>query len=74
MRLPNWATFARHVLEGIIEHVRVHREPWRISYMAQSTNEIAPVKIDRKWRGDGLIVFRPTAAEVDEWSRARIRS
>lgn len=72
VRIPPWATFTRHIFEGILEHVRLHRERWQIRTMVQSTCEIAPVKIDEKWSGDGLIVFRPTQREIDAWSARRI--
>ena len=72
VRIPPWATFTRHIFEGIIEHVRLHRERWQIRTMVESTCEIAPVKIDEAWSGDGLIVFRPTQREVDAWSARRI--
>jgi LacI family transcriptional regulator len=67
VRIPPWATFTRHIFDGIIEHVRLHKERWQIRTMVESTNEVAPVKIDDKWRGDGLIVFRPTQREVNAW-------
>ena len=72
VRIPPWASFTRDVIAGIIAHVRLHRERWQICSMVESTNEIAPVKIDERWAGDGLIVFRPTQREVDSWAAKRI--
>lgn len=68
VRIPSWATFTRNIFEGILDHVRLHRERWQLCTMVQSTGEIAPVRIDGNWAGDGLIVFRPTQREVDAWS------
>ena len=72
VRIPPWATFTRHIFDGIIEHVRLHRERWQIRTMVESTSEIAPVKINEKWSGDGVIVFRPTKREADAWKDRRI--
>lgn len=72
VRIPPWATFTRHIFEGILEHVRLHRERWQIRTMVQSTSEIAPVKIDEKWSGDGIIVFRPASRELAAWRARRI--
>lgn len=72
VRIPPWATFTRHIFEGIIDHVRIYREQWNILSSAESTNEIEPVKIDKNWTGDGLIVFRPAREEVEAWKSKRI--
>lgn len=68
VRIPTWATFTRHIFEGIIGYVRLHRERWQIRTVVDSTNEIEPVQIDKDWEGDGLVVFRPTQGEVDAWT------
>lgn len=67
IRIPAWATFARGIFGGIVRFMRLNRESWQIRYMIESTNEISPVKIDKHWSGDGLIVFRPSVSEVDAW-------
>ncbi|MCB1095070.1 MAG: DNA-binding transcriptional regulator [Verrucomicrobiae bacterium] len=72
VRIPSWATFTRHIFEGILEHVRLHRERWQIRTMVESTSEIAPVVIDERWSGDGLIVFRPAARELRAWQARKI--
>jgi LacI family transcriptional regulator len=72
IRIPAWATFMREIFGGIVRYMRINRQSWQIRYMTETTNEIAPVKIDANWSGDGIIVFRPSEAEVTAWQKRGI--
>lgn len=62
IRIPAWARFTHEVYRGVMLYMREH-EPWQIQTPLDSTNEIEPVRINRFWKGDGLIAFRLTPAE-----------
>lgn len=34
------------IFSGIVRYMRLNRQTWQIRYMTETTNEIAPVKID----------------------------
>jgi LacI family transcriptional regulator len=72
VRIPAWATFTREIFGGIVRYMRLNRQTWQLRYMTETTNEIAPVKIDADWTGDGIIVFRPSEAEVTAWQKRGI--
>lgn len=63
IRTPAWARFTHEIYGGVLRYMREH-EPWLIQTPIDSTNEIEPVRINRAWKGSGLIVFRLTAAEL----------
>ncbi len=63
IRIPPWARFTHEIYRGVMTYMREH-EPWQIQTPIDSTNEIEPVRINRFWKGNGLIVFRLTAAEL----------
>jgi len=67
IRIPAWASFTSEIFSGIVRYMRLNRQTWQIRYMKETTNEIEPVKIDSDWEGDGIIVFRPSEAEVKAW-------
>ena len=71
IRVPSWASFTRPIFRGIVEFIRNH-EQWQIHTLVDSTNEMAPVVIDEKWRGDGLILFRHSAEEAAAFKRRNI--
>ncbi len=71
IRVPSWASFTRPIFHGIVEFIR-NREQWRIQTLVDSTNEMAPMLIDEKWRGDGLILFRHSAQEAEAFKRRGI--
>lgn len=72
VRIPAWATFTREIFGGIVRYMRLNRQTWQIRYMTETTNEIAPVEIGPDWIGDGIIVFRPSEAEVTAWQKRGI--
>lgn len=69
LRIPEWATFARSVTNGILDHMRLH-ERWELRDENNGYGELEPTQIDADWRGDGIITFRATEAELAAW-RAR---
>ncbi len=69
--MPDWITYKRIVLDGVLEFMRAH-EPWIIETPVDSSGELAPMTIDKEWQGDGLIVFRYTAGEARAWQAAGI--
>ncbi len=71
VRFPPWVTHQRTVLDGVLAFMRAH-EPWVIEAPMDSSGELAPLEIDARWQGDGLIVFRYTAAEAAAWRKAGI--
>ncbi len=71
VRFPSWISHHRAVFDGILEFMRAH-EPWVIETPIDSSGELAPVEIDARWKGDGLIVFRYTEEEAAAWRKAGI--
>ena len=71
IRVPSWASFTRPIFHGIVEFIR-NREQWRIQTLVDSTNEMAPMVIDEKWKGDGLILFRHSEEEAAAFKRRGI--
>ena len=63
IRTPSWARFTYEIYGGVLRYMRDH-QPWQIQTPIDSTNEIEPVRINRFWKGNGLIAFRLTSAEV----------
>lgn len=67
VRLIDWAQgFSYRLYEGILDY---HRKgnPMSLHVEQPNAREIDPVNIDRSWKGDGLLVFRYTAAEAKMW-------
>lgn len=71
IRTPSWARFTHEIYRGILQYMREH-QPWQIQTPLDSTNEIEPVRINRFWKGNGLIVFRFTEAELRAWKKRDI--
>ncbi len=72
VRLVDWAQgFGNRLYGGILNFIRAGH-PLELEFEQTAGAEIAPVKIDRNWQGDGLLVFRYTAEEAKEWRRRRI--
>jgi len=71
VRFPGWVTHQRTVLDGVLAFMRAH-EPWVVEAPMDSSGELAPLVIDAKWRGDGLIVFRYSSEEAAAWRQAGI--
>ena len=63
IRIPPWARFTHEIYRGVLRYMRDH-QAWQIQTPIDSTNEIEPVRINRHWKGNGLIAFRLTTAEV----------
>ena len=72
VRIPDWATHALPIFQGILSYIRDHDLQWQLQSALSSGNELQPVAIDASWRGDGLIVFRPKQDEMTAWKKAGI--
>ena len=68
IRTASWARFTQEIYRGILHYRRLH-QAWQIQTSIDSTHELEPITIDRFWKGDGVIVFRPTGAEVRAWQK-----
>ena len=71
IRVPSWASFTRPIFKGIVDFIR-NNEQWQIQTLVDSTNEMAPVVIDENWDGDGLILFRYSPEEAENFKRRNI--
>lgn len=68
VRLPEWATgFVFRVFEGLIDFQRTHGAFLEMHFDQPSGGDLPAAPIDEHWQGDGLIVFRHTAAEAQAW-------
>mgnify|MGYP001268577030 CR=1 FL=1 len=63
IRTATWANYTQEIYRGILQYRRLH-QTWQVQTPLDSTNEIEPVRINRFWKGDGLIAFRLTPAEM----------
>lgn len=68
IRHPVWSSYAPRIMAGVVDFMREH-EPWRLATENDSYGEMEAVRIDREWRGDGLILFRATEDELAEFRR-----
>jgi LacI family transcriptional regulator len=68
VRLPPWATFAQSVFLGLLDYMRLHGR-WELVTENDAFGELQPVRLDEKWRGQGLITFRMTEKEAAAWKR-----
>jgi len=72
VRLIDWSQgFGYRLFPGILEVARSGNE-LELEFEQPSGGDIAPVRIDETWEGDGLLVFRYTAAEAMAWKRKGI--
>ncbi|MCW1922659.1 XylR family transcriptional regulator [Luteolibacter arcticus] len=72
IRLIDWAQgFGYRLYGGILDFMRAGH-PLELEFEQPSGSDIKPVKIDKNWKGDGLLVFRYTAEEAKEWRRHKI--
>ena len=72
VRLIDWAQgFGYRLFGGFLDFIR-SGHPMELAFEQPNGGDIEPVKIDRDWQGDGLLVFRYTAEEAKEWRRRRI--
>jgi len=68
VRLPEWATgFVFRIFEGLIDYQRSHGSFVEMHFDQPSGGDLPVVPIDEHWQGDGLLVFRYTAAEASAW-------
>jgi len=68
VRLPEWATgFVFRVFEGLIDFQRSHGSFVEMHFDQPSGGDLPAAPIDEHWEGDGLLVFRYTAAEAAAW-------
>lgn len=72
VRLVDWAQgFGNRLYGGILDFARAGH-PLELEFEQGSGGDLAGVKIDRNWRGDGLLVFRYTAEEAKAWRKRKI--
>jgi LacI family transcriptional regulator len=72
VRLIDWAQgYGYRLFGGILDFIR-SGHPLELEFEQPSGSDIEPVKIDKDWKGDGLLVFRYTAEEGKEWRRRKI--
>ena len=72
VRLIDWAQgFGHRIYGGVLDFIR-SGHPLELEFEHPSGSDIAAVKIDRDWQGDGLLVFRYTADEAKEWRRRKL--
>jgi LacI family transcriptional regulator len=69
VRLPPWATFAGSIYVGLLEYMRRHGF-WELVTGNDAFGELEPIRLDRRWTGDGIIAFRMTQKEATAWKRA----
>ncbi|MBN8456475.1 MAG: DNA-binding transcriptional regulator [Verrucomicrobia bacterium] len=67
VRLIDWTKgYSFRIFKGILDHARAGHA-MQLDFEQPNAREIEPTRIDRHWRGDGLLVFRFTAEEAKEW-------
>ena len=72
VRLIDWAQgFGYRLFGGFLDFIR-SGHPMELAFEQPNGGDIEPVKIDKDWQGDGLLVFRYTAEEAKEWRRRKI--
>jgi LacI family transcriptional regulator len=72
VRLLDWSQgFCYRLFPGILEIARSGND-LELVFEQPSGGDIAPVIIDENWDGDGLLVYRYTAAEASAWSKKAI--
>lgn len=72
VRLIDWSQgFGYRLFPGILEAARAGND-LQLEFEQPSGGDLAPIRIDETWDGDGLLVFRYTAAEAAAWRRKGI--
>ncbi|MGC4016300.1 MAG: XylR family transcriptional regulator [Luteolibacter sp.] len=72
VRLIDWSQgFGYRLFPGILEVARSGND-LELEFEQPSGGDLAPVRIDESWEGDGLLVYRYTAAEAVAWKRKGI--
>ena len=73
VRLTDWAQgFGNRIFGGILEFIRTGAQ-FELEFEQPSGSDLEPVKIDKHWQGDGLLVFRCTQEEAEAWSARGIQ-
>lgn len=65
-RFPQWSSYGPETLGGVVDYMREH-EMCRLITENNSYGEMESVKIDADWRGDGVILFRATEEELEQY-------
>ena len=69
VRLIDWAQgFSYRLFGGILDYTR-KGNPMVLDFEQPNASEIHPIRIDRSWKGDGLLVFRYTSEEARQWKK-----
>lgn len=72
VRLADWAQgFGNRLYGGILDFIR-SGVAFELEFEQPSGSDLEPVKIDRNWQGDGLLVFRYTPEEAKAWQERGI--
>lgn len=73
IRLLDWSQgFCFRLFPGILEAARSGHE-LDLIFEQPSGGDIAPIRIDEHWQGDGLLVYRYTATEARAWAKKGIK-
>lgn len=73
IRLLDWSQgFCYRLFPGILEIARSGHD-LDLVLEQPSGGDIAPIRIDEHWEGDGLLVYRYTAAEAKAWTKRGIK-
>lgn len=73
IRLLDWSQgFGYRLFPGILEVARSGHD-LDLVFEQPSGGDIAPIRIDEDWEGDGLLVYRYTAKEAKSWLKRGIK-
>lgn len=73
IRLLDWSQgFCYRLFPGILQVARSGHD-LDLVFEQPSGGDIAPIRIDEHWEGDGLLVYRYTAAEARAWTKRGIK-
>jgi LacI family transcriptional regulator len=73
IRLLDWSQgFGYRLFPGILEVARSGHD-LDLVFEHPSGGDIAPIRIDENWEGDGLLVYRYTAKEAKAWLKRGIK-
>lgn len=73
IRLLDWSQgFCYRLFPGILEIARSGHD-LELVFEQPSGGDIAPIRIDEHWKGDGLLVYRYTATEAKAWTKKGIK-
>lgn len=73
IRLLDWSQgFCYRLFPGILEVARSGHD-LDLVFEQPSGGDIAPIRIDEHWEGDGLLVYRYTATEAKAWAKKGIK-